>query len=69
MKAAEENLRHQKLQAELDQARANAGKVSIVVIITKIMVIITAMVGTNLQEFFIMTFINFFEPPSTPSGS
>ena len=27
MKAAEEELRHQKLQAELDQARANAGKV------------------------------------------
>ena len=51
MKAAEENLRHQKLQAELDQARANAGKVSIVVIITKIMVIITAMVGTKLQDF------------------
>ena len=37
MKAAEEELRHQKLQAELDQARVNAGKVifaNIVIIVT-----------------------------------
>ena len=38
MKAAEEEARHQKLQAELDQARVNAGKVAVNLIIIPVIV-------------------------------
>ena len=38
MKAAEEEVRHQKLQAELDQARVNAGKVAVNLIIVAVIV-------------------------------
>ena len=48
MKAAEEEVRHQKLQAELDQARVNAGKVAvnliIIAVIVGIIVIVTVVI-------------------------
>ena len=48
MKAAEEEVRHQKLQAELDQARVNAGKVAvsliIIAVIVGIIVIVTVLI-------------------------
>ena len=48
MKAAEEEARHQKLQAELDQARVNAGKVAvnliIIAVIVGIIVIVTVVI-------------------------
>ena len=46
MKAAEEEVRHQKLQAELDQARVNAGKVAVnlISIAVTVGIIVTATV-------------------------
>ena len=45
MKAAEEEARHQKLQAELDQARVNAGKVAVNLIIIAVIVGIIVIVN------------------------
>ena len=45
MKAAEEEARHQKLQAELDQARVNAGKVAVNLIIIPVIVGIIVIVN------------------------